>query len=88
MSRFGSLLLLFIVLSAPFCSILEGRMLLVGEEKKERKKLNPSSTESLFLSALLKGTVPSSSPSKKGHANEKHIAPPHKFGSNSCDMCP
>ncbi|KAE9601200.1 hypothetical protein Lal_00023726 [Lupinus albus] len=77
MSRFGTLLLIFIVLSAPLCSCLEGRMVIVGEEKKGRKKLNLSSRESLFLSALRKGTVPSSSPSKKGHANEKHIEPPH-----------
>ncbi|KAJ1426158.1 hypothetical protein SESBI_10555 [Sesbania bispinosa] len=66
-------LLLFSVLFASFCSCLEGRKLVLGAEKKIR----PSSRDSLFLSALPKGTVPSSSPSKKGHAivvDEKLIA--------------
>lgn len=36
------------------------------EKQWKKMKMKPSS--SLFLSALPKGTVPSSSPTKKGHA--------------------
>ncbi|KAG4999952.1 hypothetical protein AAZX31_08G116000 [Glycine max] len=65
MSRPSTLLLLFMLLFASFCSCLEARKLVLD------KKLNPSSRrDSLFLSALPKGTVPPSSPSKKGHSME------------------
>ncbi|XVE88241.1 hypothetical protein DITRI_Ditri19aG0053900 [Diplodiscus trichospermus] len=53
---------------------MEGRKLLnTGESKKNA----PTLFASLVLSALPKGTVPGSSPSKKGHAkldNEKLFA--------------
>lgn len=62
------MLLLLMLLFASLCSCLEARKLVL---EKEKKKVNPSSRrDSLFLSALPKGTVPPSSPSKKGHAME------------------
>ncbi|KAI4332507.1 hypothetical protein L6164_017411 [Bauhinia variegata] len=72
MARFNTLLLLllsFFLLSASLCSCFEGRKLLgVLEKKKAMKTAVPSSSDSLFLSSLQKGTVPASAPSKKGHA--------------------
>ncbi|CAI8618696.1 unnamed protein product [Vicia faba] len=69
MARSSTSLLIFLVLFASFCYCLEGRNLVVRAQK-EWKKMNMrrSSRDSLFLSALPKGTVPSSSPTKKGHA--------------------
>ncbi|KAK7359188.1 hypothetical protein VNO77_01138 [Canavalia gladiata] len=76
MARPGTWMLLFLVLFASLFSCLQARKLFLGAEK-QRKTVNPSSRDSLFLSALPKGTVPPSSPSKKGHAievDEKLIA--------------
>ncbi|KAG5029526.1 hypothetical protein AAZX31_05G150000 [Glycine max] len=68
MARPSTLLLLLMLLLASFCSLLEARKLVL---EKQQKKENPSSgRDSLFLSALPKGTVPPSSPSKKGHSME------------------
>ncbi|TKY60065.1 hypothetical protein E2542_SST17160 [Spatholobus suberectus] len=68
MARLCTLLLLFMLLFASLCSCLEARKLVL---EKKQKKVNPSSRrDSLFLSSLPKGTVPPSSPSKKGHAME------------------
>lgn len=53
----------FLVSSTTMSSTVESRKLLVDNNKN-----GPSSLASLLLSALPKGTVPSSSPSKKGHA--------------------
>ncbi|BAT87222.1 hypothetical protein LR48_Vigan09g231200 [Vigna angularis] len=65
-------LLLFFILFASLCSCLESRKLHLGPHK-------PSSTvdPSLFFASLPKGTVPSSTPSRKGHStvvDEKLIA--------------
>ncbi|XP_050900639.1 precursor of CEP14 [Lathyrus oleraceus] len=69
MARSSSFLLMFLVLFASFCNCIEGRNLVVGGEKQWKKmNMKPPSRDSLFLSALPKGTVPSSSPTKKGHA--------------------
>ncbi|KAJ1414153.1 hypothetical protein SESBI_19000 [Sesbania bispinosa] len=68
MARLGTLLVLFmVVLFAPLSSSTQGRMLHLGEDK-DIKKVDPSSRNTLFLSSLPKGTVPSSTPSKKGHS--------------------
>ncbi|XWS18536.1 hypothetical protein CRYUN_Cryun32bG0053200 [Craigia yunnanensis] len=71
MARFSSLILIFLVISASFVPQMESRKLL---NTGESKKIAPSLFASLVLSALPKGTVPASTPSKKGHAtldNEK-----------------
>ncbi|XP_061342668.1 precursor of CEP14 [Gastrolobium bilobum] len=76
MARFGTFLVLFLVLFASMCSCLEGRKLHLGAGKHSNK-VDPSSRDSLFLSSLPKGTVPPSTPSKKGHSievDEKLIA--------------
>ncbi|XVF40284.1 hypothetical protein PTKIN_Ptkin01aG0099900 [Pterospermum kingtungense] len=74
MARFSSLVLIFLVISASFVPQMESRKLLnTGESQKNV----PSLFASLVLSALPKGTVPGSAPSKKGHAsldNEKLFA--------------
>ncbi|KAG5041010.1 hypothetical protein JHK82_013116 [Glycine max] len=68
MARPSTLLLLLMLLLSSFCSLFEARKLVL---EKQQKKENPSSRrDSLFLSALPKGTVPPSSPSKKGHSME------------------
>ncbi|KAK7302980.1 hypothetical protein RJT34_13878 [Clitoria ternatea] len=69
MARLASLLVLFLLLFASMSTCLQGRKLHVGAEKQSNKT-EPSSRNSLFMSSLPKGTVPSSSPSKKGHAAE------------------
>lgn len=70
---FTTMLVIF-MLSAPLLSPSEGRKLLATTKlEKNKATLTPSS----LLSSLPKGTVPSSSPSKKGHAlvvDEKLIA--------------
>ncbi|KAG4945706.1 hypothetical protein AAZX31_15G082700 [Glycine max] len=63
MARFGSQLLLFFILSAFLCSCLEARKLHVGAHK-QNNKVDPS----LFFSSLPKGTVPTSTPSRKEHS--------------------
>ena len=63
----------FFMLLVIFVSSTQGRKLL---NLNENVKV-PSTTDSLYLSALPKGTVPSSTPSNKGHAetiDEKLIA--------------
>ncbi|KAK8472564.1 hypothetical protein PHAVU_002G241108 [Phaseolus vulgaris] len=68
MARPTTVLLLLMLLLASLCSSLEARKLVL---QKQHNKVNPSPRrDSLFLSALPKGTVPPSSPSKKGHATE------------------
>lgn len=66
MARLGSLVIIFMVLFASsVVPSLEARKLL------DKEKINdkfPSLFKSLVLSALPKGTVPSSSPSKRTHA--------------------
>ncbi|XP_015875435.1 precursor of CEP14 [Ziziphus jujuba] len=75
MARLASLsLILFMVVFASSAWSSEARKLLVIKDEEKRA---PSMVDSLFLSALPKGNVPSSSPSHKGHAvvvNEKLIA--------------
>uniref|UniRef100_A0A2N9HNI2 Precursor of CEP14 n=1 Tax=Fagus sylvatica TaxID=28930 RepID=A0A2N9HNI2_FAGSY len=68
MGRLSSVLLISLIVFGAFSSCLEGRRLL--DHVKEGKKGVPSLRDRLFLSALPKGTVPSSTPSKKGHAVE------------------
>ncbi|KAB1200437.1 hypothetical protein CJ030_MR0G007237 [Morella rubra] len=75
MARLSSVLLIFLAVFAAFASSSEGRKLL--DEKQTEKRSFPSLGASLFLSTLPKGNVPSSTPSKKGHAavvDEKLIA--------------
>ncbi|XP_062094505.1 precursor of CEP14-like [Humulus lupulus] len=79
MARLSTMALISVVIffSLVWSSEAGSRKLLVTRElmKKERVLLS-SNKASLFLSALPKGTVPSSAPSKKGHAevvNEKLI---------------
>ncbi|KAF3975117.1 hypothetical protein CMV_001611 [Castanea mollissima] len=67
MAKFSSALLIFLVVFGALVSCLEGRRLL---DVKESKKRVYSLSDGLFLSALPKGTVPSSAPSKKGHGVE------------------
>lgn len=79
MARLSTLALMaLLVVFASFVSDSQGRKLLVVEENKKLPS-SPSSSmeESLFLNVLPKGTVPSSTPSKKGHAevvDEKLVA--------------
>ncbi|KAL2343269.1 hypothetical protein Fmac_004554 [Flemingia macrophylla] len=69
MARSTTLVLLFmLIIFASFCSSLEARKLVL--EKHEKKVNTSSRRDNLFLSALPKGTVPPSSPSRKGHAME------------------
>ncbi|MED6155090.1 hypothetical protein PIB30_002299 [Stylosanthes scabra] len=72
MARFATLLVLFLVLFASICSCSEARKLEVGGNKGIKNKVegSPNSRSSLFFSSLPKGTVPASTPSKKGHAME------------------
>jgi len=68
MARPTTVPLLFMLLLSLLCSCLEGRELVL---QKHHNKVNPCPRrDSLFLSALPKGTVQPSSPSKKGHAME------------------
>ncbi|GKU92394.1 hypothetical protein SLEP1_g6127 [Rubroshorea leprosula] len=72
MARVRALMLIFLVFFASFPTQLEGRKLLIAKQVNEKEV--PSLFRSLVLSALSKGTVPYSAPSKKGHAtldNEK-----------------
>ncbi|KAE8656386.1 hypothetical protein F3Y22_tig00117002pilonHSYRG00098 [Hibiscus syriacus] len=65
MARFSSLLIIILVISASFVPQMQSRNLLnTGDSNKNA----PSLFASLVLSALPKGTVPASDPSKKGHA--------------------
>ncbi|CAK7350377.1 unnamed protein product [Dovyalis caffra] len=76
MARLGAVVIIFLVSFATFVSNIEGRKLMMStstpQENNKNKKMESTSSvssfASLILSALPKGTVPSSSPSKKGHA--------------------
>ncbi|KAH7568735.1 hypothetical protein ACOSP7_011771 [Xanthoceras sorbifolium] len=68
MARFGSFVLVFVFVFASVSPCLEARKLLKNTENNNNDKQLPSSFASLFLSALPKGTVPASTPSKKTHA--------------------
>ncbi|CAK9152634.1 unnamed protein product, partial [Ilex paraguariensis] len=73
MARLSTLFLVSLLIFASFVPSLHARKLL---DIKEKNKMTPS-LDSLFRSSLPKGTVPSSTPSKKGHAvtvDEKLIA--------------
>ncbi|XVF87290.1 hypothetical protein PTKIN_Ptkin18bG0107100 [Pterospermum kingtungense] len=79
MARFGSLVLIFLVIfSASFLPQMESRKLLNAGESIQKSNAPSNLFASLVLSALPKGTVPAkSAPSKKGHAtldNEKLFA--------------
>ncbi|KAJ6364352.1 hypothetical protein OIU76_029325 [Salix suchowensis] len=74
MARFEALALIFLVSFTTIVSNIEGRNLSMrtgtphDSNSKKEGTGGANSFASLFLSALPKGTVPSSSPSKKGHA--------------------
>lgn len=72
MARFYAMqVVLLLIIFGSFCSSIEGRKLHIRSEKLNNKKVNkPSSTDSLFLASLPKGTVPSSAPSKRGNSVE------------------
>ncbi|KAL2341001.1 hypothetical protein Fmac_008941 [Flemingia macrophylla] len=73
MARLVSHVVLFLILFASLCLNLEARKLDVGAHNKHGSKVDPF----LFRSSLPKGTVPSSTPSRKGHStvvDEKLIA--------------
>ncbi|XVE51498.1 hypothetical protein DITRI_Ditri02bG0046800 [Diplodiscus trichospermus] len=75
MARFGYLVLIFLVIYVSFVPQMESRKLLLNTGESNRNA--PPLFASLVLSALAKGTVPASAPSKKGHAtldNEKLFA--------------
>lgn len=86
MARFYFLtfLILFSFLFSSLITFSDARKLHIGKHRSypnggdtTTTTTTPSSPDSLFLSALPKGTIPSSSPSKKGHAvvvDEKLIA--------------
>ncbi|XP_055804731.1 precursor of CEP14-like [Solanum dulcamara] len=68
----ASIFLMFLLVLASVSSSTEARKLLNSHEVKKIPNL-----ASLYLNALPKGTVPSSTPSKKGHSyttDEKLIA--------------
>lgn len=77
MARLSTLAFAFLVLVFfSYVGSSEGRKFLVKREIMNKERVL-SSEGSLYLSALPKGGVPSSTPSKKGHAevvNEKLIA--------------
>ncbi|EXC10941.1 hypothetical protein L484_004840 [Morus notabilis] len=81
MARSSALaLVVLMVLLVSFVTSSEGRNKFVVLKPKDNKNLDRimgSSDKSMFLSALPKGRVPSSAPTKKGHAdvvNQKLIA--------------
>ena len=84
MARLSALALVFLVVFATVVCTLEGRRLLDTKEYQFKKKAASKSLDgSLFLSALPKGKVPVSTPSKKGHAfvvDEKLIGRRHLAG--------
>ncbi|CAA2933763.1 Hypothetical predicted protein [Olea europaea subsp. europaea] len=68
-------LLISLIMFAAFVSSTHGRKLLDVQHNTMKKV--PSMDERLYLTSLPKGSVPNSSPSKKGHAvamDEKLIA--------------
>ncbi|PRQ29229.1 hypothetical protein RchiOBHm_Chr5g0011661 [Rosa chinensis] len=86
MARLSALAFVFLMVFATFVSTLEGRRLFDTNEYQFKKKAASNSLDgSLFLSALPKGTVPGSTPSKKGHAfvvDEKLVARRHLVGND------
>ncbi|XP_050368138.1 precursor of CEP14 [Argentina anserina] len=84
MARLSALAFVFLMVFAMVVSTLEGRRLLDTNEYEFKKKATSNSLDkSLFMSALPKGTVPASTPSKKGHTfviDEKLIARRHLVG--------
>ncbi|KAL1335734.1 hypothetical protein HN51_030199 [Arachis hypogaea] len=73
MPRFATLLVLFLVtFSVSMCCCSEARKLQLRGNRGNRgiKVVDPSPKSTLFFSSLPKGTVPASTPSKKGHAME------------------
>ena len=77
MASHKALLLILFVVFSSFLPSLDARKLLDMEEDSHNKKSIPALEASLVLTALPKGTVPASAPSKKGHAmvvDEKLIA--------------
>lgn len=86
MARLSALAFVFIVVFASVVSTLEARKLFDTSEHQFKKRAASYSLDgSLFLSALPKGTVPASTPSKKGHAfivDEKLIARRHLVGND------
>ncbi|CAB4276290.1 unnamed protein product [Prunus armeniaca] len=76
MPRLSALAIIFLVVLASFAAASESRKLL-DMKKQDGDGQYRKRVASLFLGALPKGTVPASTPSKKGHAvviNEKLIA--------------
>nr|DAD48182.1 TPA_asm: hypothetical protein HUJ06_018119 [Nelumbo nucifera] len=65
MARLAALLVIFLAVFSCFAPCFEARKLLNMEKKKE---IPASLADSLLLSALPKGPIPPSGPSKKGHA--------------------
>lgn len=86
MARLSALAFVFIVVFASVVSTLEARKLFDTSEHQFKKTAASYYLDgSLFLSALPKGTVPASTPSKKGHAfivDEKLIARRHLVGND------
>ncbi|KAJ9168671.1 hypothetical protein P3X46_020168 [Hevea brasiliensis] len=70
MARSTALALILLLVFAAFMSNIEGRKIFMTNTGKDNEKEStvPSLFARLVLSALPRGTVPSSSPSKKGHA--------------------
>lgn len=85
MARLSALAFVFIVVFASVVPTLEARKLFDTSEHQFKRAASYSLDGSLFLSALPKGTVPASTPSKKGHAfivDEKLIARRHLVGND------
>nr|GMD10808.1 precursor of CEP14 [Ipomoea batatas] len=75
-SSYVFLIAVFLVFSSLVSSI-ESRKMLAANLHEETKKIPSMADDRLFKNALPKGTVPASSPSKKGHADtvdEKLVA--------------
>ncbi|OAY26376.1 precursor of CEP14-like [Manihot esculenta] len=80
MARSTAFSLIFLVIFPAFLSNIEGRKLLITNTEYDDVKKETAVDSSLFQ-ALPKGTVPSSSPSKKGQATlnneqlfQRHLA--------------
>ncbi|KAI3440031.1 uncharacterized protein J3R85_004185 [Psidium guajava] len=70
MARFSTVLLMtLMIVFATFASSTEARKLLDRKEEKQKKNKVPLIYSSLIFSALPKGDIPGSAPSKKGHAS-------------------
>ncbi|CAN4082207.1 unnamed protein product [Withania somnifera] len=65
-----SIFLIFLLVLASLSSSTEARELLKSHQVKKAASL----MDRLYLNALPKGRVPASTPSKKGHYDEKLIA--------------